>query len=91
MNTFLDLDTCLDTIAKILIRSFLIGLLILLFWFAVYMCCYDAVYTIHSYMFKITEQQFNLLNYFGMGFLKFCLIIFFLCPYIAIKMHKSMG
>jgi hypothetical protein len=78
-------DVFLQTLAAILIRSFLLGLAFLLLWFLLYVIVPGWMFEMNARWFNIDERDFELINYFGMGFVKLSVIIFFLFPYLAIK------
>ena len=84
-------DLFLEILAKILIRSFLLGVGLLLLWFVSNLFLPDWTYEMNTKWFNISRQEFELINYCGIGFLKIILLLFFLFPYLSIKLilHKS--
>ena len=76
----------LEVIAKVLLLCWLFGFLLLLFWFGVYAVAGDQVLKIHGTWFDLTKHDFDLMNYYGMAFVKVCVFLFFLVPYIAIRL-----
>ena len=78
-------DVFLETVATILLRSFLFGLAFLLLWFLLYLIAPAWMFEMNARWFNIGKRDFDLINYFGMGFLKISIILFFLLPYLAIK------
>ena len=46
----------------------------------------SAGYSLHSQWFELSRHDYDVLNYFGIAFTKICAIIFFLFPYIAIRL-----
>ena len=78
-------DVFLQTVATILLRSFLFGLALLLLWFLLYLITPNWMFELNARWFNIGKRDFDLINYFGMGFLKISIILFFLFPYFAIK------
>jgi hypothetical protein len=78
-------DVFLQTVATILLRSFLFGLALLLLWFFLYLIAPNWMFELNARWFDIGKHNFDLINYFGMGFFKICIILFFLLPYLAIK------
>jgi hypothetical protein len=78
-------DVFLRTGASILIRSFLFGLAFLLIWLISYLIAPDWVFQMNARWFNISRRDFELINYFGVGFLKITILLFFLIPYLAIK------
>ncbi len=78
-------DVFLQTVATILLRSFLFGLALLLLWFLLYLITPNWMFELNASWFNVGRRDFDLINYFGMGFLKISIILFFLFPYLAIK------
>ncbi len=74
----------LRTLATILIRSFFFGLAFLLLWFLLYLFAPGWMFELSAKWFNIEKRDFDLINYFGMGFLKISILLFFFCPYLAI-------
>lgn len=75
-----------NMLAKILIRCFLYGMILLVFVFVFFLLVDDWAYSIHSKWYQITKDQFDLIMYVSMSFIKLSLFVWFLLPYIAIKM-----
>ncbi len=78
-------DIFLQTLATILIRSFLIGLAFLLFWFLLYLIVPGWMFETNAKWFNIGKRDFDLINYFGMAFVKISILLFFFFPYLAIR------
>ncbi|MBW7996035.1 MAG: hypothetical protein FVQ81_05560 [Candidatus Glassbacteria bacterium] len=76
----------LEAAAKVLIRCFWMGVVILLFWGVTILLARDLVYSVHSTIFPMSPQQFYAIQYVGLSFTKVCVFIFFLLPYISIKL-----
>lgn len=76
----------LEIISKVLIRSFAMGVILTLFWFCFFLLGGDMGYKMHSNLFQISRHEYDVMNYCGMAFVKACNFIFFLFPYIAIKL-----
>ncbi|HHH76706.1 MAG TPA: hypothetical protein ENL03_06750 [Phycisphaerae bacterium] len=76
----------METIAKITIRCFFLGMALLLLWFFLYAAADDQMYEFHSQWFDITREQFASMHYSGMMFLKVACFTFFLFPYIACRL-----
>jgi hypothetical protein len=79
-------DIFLQTLAMILIRSFLLGLALLLLWFLLYLIVPDWMFNINVRWFNIDKHDFELINYCGMGFVKISLLVFFFFPYLSIRL-----
>ena len=85
-------DVFLQAVATILLRSFLFGLAILLLWFFLYLTTPNWMYELNASWFNVGKPHFDLINYFGTGFFKISIILFFLLPYLAIRsMSRKKG
>lgn len=73
-------------IERVLLRCFIYGFVLLLFWFVLFLAAGGWMYDFHSAMFEITRHEFNVINYCGMGLLKILVFVGFLIPYIAIRL-----
>lgn len=78
-------DIFLRILASILIRSFLFGLAFLLIWFISYLIAPGWMFQMNARWFNIGQRDFELINYFGVGFVKVIILLFFLIPYLAIR------
>ena len=78
-------DIFLQTLATILLRSFLFGLAFLLLWFVLYLIVPGWMFEMNERWFNIGKRDFDLINYFGMGLVKVSILLFFLFPYLAIR------
>jgi len=76
----------LEVLSSILIRCFVIGLVLITLWFIFFLLGGDTGYTIHARLFQISRHEYDLLNYYGMAFVKGFNFLLFLFPYLAIKM-----
>jgi hypothetical protein len=86
MNESNSIDNVLEKVSKIMLLCFGMIIILLLFWFCFLLIGSDWVYGIHSKMFDITMHDFDLMNYYGMAFVKISSFMFFLFPYIAIRL-----
>jgi heme/copper-type cytochrome/quinol oxidase subunit 2 len=76
----------LDSLAGVLIRCFFLTIALLLVWFIFFLLAGDVGFYLHSRWFEIDGRDYDLLFYYGMAFLKICAFVFFLFPYIAIRL-----
>jgi hypothetical protein len=76
----------LDTLAKVLLRCWLISFALLLFSFVVFMLTGDMIDRIHGKMFGLTPHELDLIIYCWMGLFKLFVLISFLIPWMAIKL-----
>ena len=75
----------IDHITKILGTCFLLAFGLLSLWFFGFMVAGDFAFRIHANWFSLDRVTFNVMNYYGMAFLKMVAILLFLFPYIALK------
>jgi hypothetical protein len=75
-----------DTLAKVLLRCWLISFALLLFSFAVFMLTGQIIDDIHGKMFGLTPHELDLIIYCWMGLFKLFVFIFFLIPWLAIRL-----
>jgi len=85
-NSQMDFQNHMDVIAAMLIRCFLGGMVLLMVWFAWFAIAGDWIYQVHSRWFQIPRQSFDAIHYAGMAVTKIAIIVFFLLPWIAIKL-----
>lgn len=71
--------------AFILIRCFIGGIFLLAIWFVSFTFAGDWIYGLHSRWFMIPRESFDAIHYAGMAFTKILLMLFFLIPYIVIR------
>jgi hypothetical protein len=86
MNESTSLISDLEVLSTILIRCFVMGVVFIALWFIFFLLGGNAGYAIHERLFQISRHEYDLLNYFGMAFVKGCNFLLFLFPYIAIRM-----
>lgn len=94
MSETCDHDELLETTARVLIRCFMMGLIILLFWGLLILLAGDLVCNVHSTVFPMTSQQFYAIHYAGLAFTKICVFLLFFLPYVSIRLvqrKKSAG
>ena len=76
----------LDAVAKVLLRCFVLGYLFLLLWLGGYLVAGDFIYRLNSRLFGVTQHEMNLMHFFGMALVKLILFVFFLFPYVSIRL-----
>src|SRR5262245_60148959 len=86
MSEFKDADGLLDALGKVLLRCFVLGYLLLLLWFGAYLLAGDLLYRINGPLFGLSQHEMNLMHLYGIVFVKCCVILFFLFPYVAIRL-----
>jgi MFS superfamily sulfate permease-like transporter len=85
MNEVRDVGNLLETIARVLIRCFFMGVALILIWLGFLVFAGEFTYNIHSWFIPISRQQFDCIHYAAMAITKLCIFLFFLLPYIAIR------
>jgi hypothetical protein len=81
-----EVNDLLDAIAKVLLRCVVIGILILLLTFAMVLVAGDAVHSIHSKWFDVTRHEFDVIVYCSLALGKTCVALFFLVPWLSIRL-----
>jgi len=76
----------LEVTGQVLIRCFVMGLLVLLFWLGALMLAGDLAYSVHAKIAPISREQFYLINYAGGLMTKAAVFVLFFFPYIAIRL-----
>ena len=76
----------LEVTGQVLIRCFVLGLLVLLFWFGALTLAGDLAYSVHAKIAPISREQFYVINYAGGLMTKATVFFLFLFPYIAIRL-----
>ena len=87
MNTRADFRDQLEVVARILIRCFFFNLALVLIWFLFLLAVKtDGGYAFHSKFFDISRPEIEVINYCGIAIAKMCNLMFFLSPYVAIRL-----
>jgi len=81
-----DIAAWLDAASRVLLRCFVLGYLLLLLWVGVYLLAGNFLYRVNASLFGITPHEMDLLNFYGIAFVKCCVLLFFLFPYVAIRL-----
>jgi len=76
----------IEALATVLGGSFLINFALLLLWFCIILFLPEWFYRMNEKWFAISRHEFDLINYTGIAFMKIINIVFFLCPYLSIKL-----
>ena len=76
----------MDTLSGLLIRCFFITVVMMIIWVIVYFIAGGIVFHIQSKMFGLSKIHFELINYCAMTAVKIIAFVFFLTPYLAIKL-----
>lgn len=76
----------LELVAKILLRCWMLGLLLLFIWFGFFMVAPNVIYSLHGSMFDLNPHELNIIHYSGMAFVKLVMICIFFFPWVAIRL-----
>ena len=76
----------LDTLGKILLRCWIISFALLLFSFVIFMLTGEIIDDIHGKMFGLSSHELDLIIYCSMGLFKLFVFIFYLIPWLAIRL-----
>jgi len=76
----------LEVAARILLRCWILGFILLLFWWGAITLAGDLVLGVHGEMFDLTRSQLTVIHYCGMGLTKLAVGLFFFIPWVSIRM-----
>jgi hypothetical protein len=79
-------DDLLEVIAKVMLRCWIFGFIMLLFWWGVVALAGDLVFSVHGDIFNLTRPQLNVIHYCGMGITKLAVSLFFFIPWVSIRL-----
>ena len=86
MSNLNNANEMLGVIGQILIRCFVMGVLVLLFWLGALALGGDLAYSVHAKIVPISREQFYVIHYAGGLMTKATVFFLFLFPYIAIRL-----
>ncbi len=67
MTTSTEVNELLDTLAKILLRCFVFGFLLLLLWFGACLLTGTLFYELQSRLFDLTRHELRLIHFCGIA------------------------
>ena len=76
----------LEVIAKILLRCWIFGVIVLLFWWGAITLAGDFTLGVHGDMFDLTRPQLNVIHYCGLLLTKLVVGVIFFIPWLAIRL-----
>jgi hypothetical protein len=85
MNNPKQTHVALDAVEKVLLRSTVLGFLLILVWCGLSMLAPVPVHG-QAKWFGLTPHEIDLIHYCGIAFVKMCVLIFFLFPYVSIRL-----
>ena len=86
MTELKSVNELFDTLARILLRCFVLGYALLLLWFTAFLAAGDMLNGAYAKLFGLTQQEANMVHYYGIAFVKCVVLLFFLFPYVAIRL-----
>lgn len=86
MNHTSIVEESLDAVSKVLLRCFIIGFLVLIICFIVVLFSAPFAHGVFSTIYPISKEAFDLMRLCALLLVKIELFVFFLLPYIAIRM-----
>lgn len=75
-----------DLLAKVLLRCWLFGFVLLFIWLGVILLAGDLVHRLHGGMFGLSKHDLDVIFYCGLGLLKLFVLVFFFFPWLAIRL-----
>ena len=75
----------IEMVRGVLAWSAVINYALLLLWFGVFWLAHDRLYRLHGKWFALPAETFDAIHYAGMAFFKLCIFLFFLTPYLALR------
>lgn len=75
-----------ETLAKVLLRCWLFGLLLLAIWVGAFLLAGDVICRLHGGLFGLSPHELSLIHYGGMAFVKLVVILLFFFPWAAIRL-----
>jgi hypothetical protein len=86
MNNLTDTHEFFRTLARVLLRCWIFGFVLLFIWFAAIFLGGDLVHRFHGDLFELSKRDLNVIGYCGLGLLKLVVLMFFFFPWLAIRL-----
>ena len=81
-----DVNDLLEALASILLRCWVFGFILLLFWWGAVVLAGDFALGVHGDMFDLTRPQLNVIHYCGLLLTKTVVGVLFFIPWVSIKL-----
>ena len=75
-----------DTLAKVLLRCWLIGIVLMLLTLGGVLLMGDAVHDMHRAMFGLSNHESDMISLGYLALIKLCVSVFFFVPWLAIRL-----
>jgi hypothetical protein len=79
------------TLAKVLLRCWVLGFVLLFISVGVVLLAGDSVHRLHGEMFGLSKHELELVLYCGIAILKLLILVFFFIPWLAIRLVLRSG
>lgn len=76
----------LEVVRAFLGWSAVLNILFLSLWFLAFTLAHDWIFSLHRRWFRIPRETFDAIHYAGMAWYKVALWLFFLIPYIVLRL-----
>ena len=86
MSDFNQNDEFFALLAKVLLRCWIFGFILLYTWFGLTLLAGDHFHRLFGGMYGLSKHEMDLVNYCGIALLKITVIVFFLFPWLAIRL-----
>lgn len=74
-----------DILRGVLAWSAVINYALLILWFLIFSLAHDWLYGLHGKWFTLSGEYFDAIHYLTMALFKLCIFLFFLVPYLALR------
>ena len=81
-----EVSDLLDAVGKVLLRCWILGVILLLFWFGTVVLAGDFAYGVHGNMFDLTLHELKVIHYCGILLAKLVVGLFFFIPWVSIRL-----
>lgn len=75
----------IEMLIKFLGWSAVINIGLLFWWGLIIVFAHDWTYRVHSKWFYLSKERFDAIHYGGMAFYKLSIILFYVAPYLALR------
>ena len=74
-----------EVLRDVLAWSVLINYALLILWFLIFSLAHDWLYSFHGKWFTLSLEHFDAIHYISMAFFKLSILLFFLVPYLVLR------
>lgn len=75
----------IEIIREVLAWCAVINYALLILWFLIFSLAHDWLHRLHGKWFTISGENFDAIHYVSMAFFKLSIFLFFLVPYLALR------